>query len=189
METTNRGEINTLFHELLSLWHQRVRRAQMAHFKTAVACERQHLFLGIPAVVLSTVVGSSVFASLQKEASFEAKLLIGTLSVLAAVLAAVQTFLRHSERAEKHRSAGTSFGALKKELEYVAAFPPPAQEERAYSADFLERWNRLVENSPTPSEKVFVGIEGSASTPPEVKRQFAVLFTRAGGRAEAPEPQ
>jgi hypothetical protein len=144
------------FDALLETWYTRVRRAQVGHFQSAVRCERQHLWIGLPAVILSTVVGSSVFASLQKGASVEMGFLVAFLSILAAILASVQTFLRHTERAERHRLAGTAFGALKKELELKRVIPPKTPEDQEkYMTDFLERWNRLVENSPTTDETIF----------------------------------
>lgn len=51
--------------ELLREWPLRVYRMQMAHYDAAIHFERLHLLLGIPVIVLSTVVGTAIFASLQ----------------------------------------------------------------------------------------------------------------------------
>jgi hypothetical protein len=144
------------FEDLLGGWQSSVRCAQKAHFRTASLLERRHFWIGVPAVVLSTVVGSSVFASMQEKASPYAKLAVAIASIAAAILAALQTFLRFAERAERHRVIGTSFSALKKELQFRRVYPPrDAASEESYAADFLKRWSQLVESSPTADERVF----------------------------------
>src|SRR6202012_1161862 len=97
----------------------RCRSNQLQHYKAASHCDHVSYILGIPAVILSTVVGTTVFASLQKQVSFKIQLFVGAVSVFAAILAALQTFLRHSERAEKHRSAAASYGGLRKQIEAI----------------------------------------------------------------------
>lgn len=71
--------------------------------------------------MLSTVVGSAVFASIQRETSNELKLLLGLLSILAAALAGLQTFLGYSERAERHRVASARYASVRRQLEVIAA--------------------------------------------------------------------
>jgi len=51
------------------------------------------------------------------------RIVAGLLSVLAAILASLQTFLKFSERAQMHREAGARFGALVKELEQYQKNP------------------------------------------------------------------
>jgi hypothetical protein len=80
---------------------------------------RRKYWLGIPAAILSTLVGTSVFASLQKQPELWQQIAVGLASVTAAVLASMQTLLGYSERAEKHRVAGAKYGALGRELEQM----------------------------------------------------------------------
>jgi hypothetical protein len=142
---------------LLERWRVRVRKAQRAHYSSAVLCQNRHFWLGLPVVVLTTVVGTSVFATLSKEADFSTKIAVGIASVAAAVLAAIQTFLRFSERAESHRIAGIKFGAMKKEIEHIQAFPPAKTDEiKRLCASLLVRWNKLSEEAPTPYQKFYV---------------------------------
>ena len=76
-----------------------------------------HYVLGVPVIVLTTLVGTSVFASLSTQPDPRLQITTGIASVVAAVLAALQTFLGHSDRAEKHRLAGAKYGALGRQLE------------------------------------------------------------------------
>src|SRR5207248_3345936 len=63
----------------------------------------------------------------------------GIASVVAAVLAALQTFLGLSDRAEKHRLAGAKYGALGRQLEELLS---TAQTYRTYQkfASGSMRW-------------------------------------------------
>jgi hypothetical protein len=107
--------------EVLDDWYTRVSITQRAHYLSADHFGRRKYWLGVPAVVLSTLVGTAVFASLQKQPELWLQISIGLASVLAAVLAGLQTFLGYTERAEKHRIAGAKYGALGRELEVLRA--------------------------------------------------------------------
>src|ERR1019366_3514304 len=107
--------------DLLRVWLNRAHAVVAAHHQTAAYLQRMHYCLGIPVIVLSTIVGTTVFATLQKHvaddgAGFSVKLAVGLFSIVAAVLSSLQTFLRLEDRAEKHRLAGIKFGALMREI-------------------------------------------------------------------------
>lgn len=107
--------------EVLDDWYQRVTVTQRAHYLSADHFGARKYWLGIPAVFLSTLVGTSVFATVQTQPQFWLQIAVGLASVAAALLASLQTFLGYSERAEKHRIAGAKYGALGRELEQLRA--------------------------------------------------------------------
>jgi hypothetical protein len=107
--------------DLLDAWKRRLRESQFSHYEAAKLLGRYTYFLGIPAVVLSTIVGTSVFASLGKAVDPSLQIAIGLVSVLAAVLAGLQTFLQFPERAEKHRSVAARYGSLRRRIEELIA--------------------------------------------------------------------
>jgi hypothetical protein len=114
--------------QVLDEWYVRVAVTQRAHYKAADHFNARKYWLGIPAVFLSTLVGTSVFAMLQKQPEFWVQIAVGVASVAAAVLASLQTFLGYSERAEKHRIAGAKYGAIGRELEQLRASNTPSQD-------------------------------------------------------------
>jgi hypothetical protein len=89
--------------DLILHWHFRVRRVQFGHYNAARLFSSRHLWLGLPAIILSTAVGTTVFASLQKSVDTTdvawLRILVGLVSVAAALLVSLQTFLRPSEAA------------------------------------------------------------------------------------------
>lgn len=74
-------------------------------------------------IVLSTLVGSSVFSSMGQQTPIYPSLEIATglTSLLVATLASLQTFFRFAEKAEKHRLSAARYGALRRETEEMLA--------------------------------------------------------------------
>lgn len=150
IEHTDRSD--GLFRE----WRTRVHRMQIAHYDAATRLERLNLIFGVPVVVLSTTVGTTIFAGLQQSTSWALQLATGLCSVIAAVLASLQTFLRFGERASQHRLAGARYSTLKTELETVATFGLKDDSEvtEKFLRDFRGRWASLNEDSPTVPERI-----------------------------------
>ena len=148
--------------ELIEQWRFRNHRVQLAHYESARRFERLHLWLGLPAVALSTLVGTTVFATLSKAPDISVQILVGLLSVAAAVLIGLQTFLKYSELAEKHRMAGAKFPNLKHRMELLATLPPETEVElREALASIEDTWSKLREESPTLPTRVWRHIEKS----------------------------
>lgn len=102
-------------------WERRCAAAAEVHFQTAEGLARWNLYLGIPVVVLSAIVGTSAFATVSGDVNVGLSVAAGTLSVIAAVLASVQTFLRFGARAEQHRVAAEHWSAIRREIEKALA--------------------------------------------------------------------
>src|SRR2546423_1498623 len=119
-ETSNRDTAPSA-EVLVQEWFRRARQNQRTHYQFADHFARKTKLLGVPAIVISAVVGSAVFASVEHEASGAVKIALGLLSILAAVLASLQTFLSYPERAERHRVTSASCASVRRQLELLAA--------------------------------------------------------------------
>ncbi|WDE02216.1 SLATT domain-containing protein [Thalassomonas actiniarum] len=125
---------------LLLDWYRRFRVNEKAHYKSATACRIFNYTLGIPLVIITTIVASDIFELFREHAEDQfpwktgimgmEAYLVSILSVAAPVLAALQTFLRFPERAEKHKIAGVKFGLLKKDIEKCLMFPASEDEAK-----------------------------------------------------------
>ena len=102
---------------LFEHWIINVKRSQSANYKAAQFYAKLNLVLGIPTAVLATIVGTSVFATLQENVDPSWRIATGIISILAAVLASLQTFLGFSDRASKHRQSGSEYGSVKREIQ------------------------------------------------------------------------
>jgi SMODS and SLOG-associating 2TM effector domain family 4/Petal formation-expressed len=105
-------------------WEQRAAAAAEVHFQMAESLSRWNIYLGVPVVALSAIVGTALFASLTHDVNVGIRIAAGTVSVIAAVLASIQTFLRFGARAEQHRVAAERWSAIRREIEKVRALPP-----------------------------------------------------------------
>ena len=130
---------------LLRAWNDRAGATAETHYTIAARLGRLNVRLGIPVVVLTTFVGTSVFATLERHVDLSLKILIGTVSVLAAVLASLQTFLRFAERAEKHRAAAEEWSSIRREIAEMLALHPDYLATRGDPKDYLDRLRRRMD--------------------------------------------
>ncbi|OLL28543.1 hypothetical protein BTH42_26935 [Burkholderia sp. SRS-W-2-2016] len=141
--------------ELLLKWIRRARESQMSHYDMADLLSARARRLGWLVTVLSAFVGTAVFVSLSAPPiSIEMRIFVGLVSVAAAISAALQTFLRYAERAEKHRAAGARYGAVRRRLEAVFAGDPDARDGHYLSSIRIEL-DRLAEDSPNVPPWIF----------------------------------
>jgi len=145
---------------LLTEWHKRVWASQSAHYSMATALRARNLWLGMPVVVLSTLVGTSLFATLSNShdpVAPQLRLLVGCISVAAAVLAALQTFLRFSARSEQHTLAADWYSSLRRDLEEVLATPPTQRDRPVPTLDRLRKeMNKIGSQAPMIGERVWL---------------------------------
>ena len=132
--------------------HNRAAISQQAHYAIANRLGKYNIWFGIPVVVLATLVGTSVFATLQKDVRTSLRILVGVVSVLAAVLASLQTFLRFQERAERHRASAEDWSQIRRETKQMLALHPEYLAERADPKTYLDglrdRFDRVSGKSP-----------------------------------------
>lgn len=105
--------------QVLSQWYERISIVAVGHYRAALRFSRLHFWIALPTVVLSAAVGTAVFATLQQQSAFWLQFVVGAMSVLAAILTALQSTLRYQELAEKHRDAGAKYNALGREIELM----------------------------------------------------------------------
>jgi hypothetical protein len=128
--------------QLLERWAARATAAQHAHYFLTSRLRRANLLVGIPVVALTAIVSTSLFATLasdQNHVPVGLQWAAAAISLLAGALAAVQTFLRLSQRAEQHMSAGDWFSAIRRDIEVLLAAP---DEERENPQDVLNALRR-----------------------------------------------
>jgi hypothetical protein len=88
--------------EKVSYYKTRAHRKARSHYLAAKYCQRRHTLLGVPVVAGTSIVGTSIFATLTEEPWIVWKIATGVISIAAAVLAALQTFFGFAEQAEKN---------------------------------------------------------------------------------------
>jgi hypothetical protein len=138
-----------------------VRRTARAHYKAVDRARKGNLMLGVPVVVTTTVVGTSIFATLDSQPDATVKIIAGTVSLLAATFAALQTFFGFAERAEKHKIAGANYGCVRRDLElFMLKYASMSEDTRREAIDELGQINarlaQLAQESPDISPRAYV---------------------------------
>jgi hypothetical protein len=177
---------------LLREWQQRAAVSQDAHYLIATRLGRSNLWFGIPVVVFSTVVGTSVFATLQENVSVGWRIAIGIVSVVAAVLASLQTFLRFQERAEKHRASAELWAAIRREIDQMLALHPDYLAERSDPKAYLDqlrgRMGEVSAQSPEIGDKEWTAAEGRYVARGAVPEPYGSSAEGVGASARRSEP-
>lgn len=105
---------------LIQAWSLKAKSMRDAHYHQALRFNRLHWAVGVPAVALSSMLGTSIFAALQNPATAPplwVQAMIGCLSVVSAIFTACTAFMRFGERAEQHRHAAATFESLAKDID------------------------------------------------------------------------
>jgi hypothetical protein len=134
------------------------------HFEMSEAASQQNLRLGLIATILSTIVGTTIFAAISKHGEKEQsntaiaiQIVTGLMSVTAAVLAALQTFFRFGDVSAQNKSAAVGYEKIKLTLDiFLLAYDPAstetgkALEELKAVAIELEKVNDSSPSIPDP---------------------------------------
>ena len=175
--------------ELLQDWRNRVYAAQSAYYETAERLHHRNYWLGIPVIIVSSVVGTAVFADWSKEGAL--KWIVGSVSIAAAVLASLQTFLKFGENATLHGAAADWFAAIRRDIDELLALP---SELRGHPKECLDRIrqeiNKAGQKSPELSEKLWrrTARRFGVQEPPPSGRAPVPRESAAGRAAPAAEP-
>ena len=138
--------------QLLGDWRQRVYAAQSAHYASADRFRMLNYLVGVPAVVFSSVVGTAIFAGLEKNSPKAP--LVAMASILAAVLAGLQTFLRFSERAAQHATAADWYSAIRRDIEESLHLPVQFRGKAKNCLDEVRKeMNRAAQDAPELSTR------------------------------------
>jgi hypothetical protein len=145
--------------ELLRDWDRRAAASAETHYNHAARLSSRNIHLGVPVVALSTFVGTSVFATLQEDVNTYFRILVGGISVTAAVLASLQTFLRFAERAERHRVAADRWSAIRREIAQMLALHPTYLASRGDPQKYLDglrrRMDQVAGQAPEMGERLW----------------------------------
>jgi len=146
--------------ELLRGWLMHAHKARDRHGLAARRAERNRYLVGVPAIVLAAIAGTSIFASIGASPGIAAVIVVGAISVSAAVLTALQTFLDYPGRAARHHAAAATYKACIHELEQLLTGPlDPALVTDATITDLRKRLDQLEESSPVVAGADFDRVE------------------------------
>lgn len=111
--------------------------------------------LGIVAVILSTTVGTAIFGTFSESPSSGIRTAAGLLSVGAAVMAALQTFLGFAQRQVAHHESAVRYGALRRECEAAMSMSLSQGELNRVMSSVRKRWDEADVSAPAVSQRIW----------------------------------
>jgi hypothetical protein len=146
--------------ELLRGWLLHAHKGRDRHDLAARRCDQRRYSLGIPATVISAIVGTTTFAALQESPNRTVQLVVGVLAILAAMLTSVQAFLDLGARAERHRMAAVRYKAVIRQLEQsgIGTIKNVALDAPALS-ELRQRLDALEEEMPVVPPSIYDRVE------------------------------
>ncbi|GAA4029164.1 SLATT domain-containing protein [Actimicrobium antarcticum] len=161
----------TQYGPLLADWLRRFHHLKSAHFRAAWHFEHRHRRYGRVTVALSTIVPPVLVLLGQPDTRTVLTglpyifLALGLIAAIAGTLATLQIFDRDSERAERHRVAGSSYAKLEADLELLIASMPAAAQVANQVSEFRDEWSRVTGGSPVIPEWLFKQVEQEVEKP------------------------
>jgi hypothetical protein len=143
---------------MLVRWTTNCKRSQIANYEAAAHYSKRNKCLGIPTVICSSIVGAGIFSNVgNSNADQGVQILVGFISIFAATLAALQTFLQFGDNAAKCRVAAAEYGALKREIDQllVACRSQRLQLDENTVSQIRSKMDTLSRDSPSIPEDIW----------------------------------
>lgn len=133
----------------------------LAHYRAGETAQKYHTRIGTPNAVITAIVATSIFSTLsENEDFFWLRVGTGAFALLAVVLSATQAFLNFSDRADKHKAAGSKYANLRRTIDlFLLKCSAMEEEDRDEALKQLEKiintLNTLDAESPNLTEAQF----------------------------------
>ena len=137
---------------LIDQWRRGLRIGQSAHYEAAKYYYRLHLVISLPAILISALLSTTVFASLQDSAVVWIRAAMAVLSVMTVALSSLQAALRLAERSERHKTAAVQLGEVRRELEQELVFE---HRDEATIERLRKRWDSADRQAPTVPSRIY----------------------------------
>lgn len=143
-------------------WQARVACLKSAHFQSSNRYDRLNALLGTALIVVSALVGAlaALTPSFQQYKCIW-DWLTPIASLVATVLAGLQIFFRYSERAERHRQAGSNYARLEMILDLRGGEQPQGGQEGTSTKavhpleEVLSEWAWLTSGGPVIPRSIY----------------------------------
>ena len=143
-------------------YHDFVRRKSNAHYLMSEAAKARNNQLGVPVTIVTAVVGTSIFASINVPGQYLwIRIAAGLLSLAAAALAALQTYFNFSDVVAQHKKAAADYEAVLHGLDcfilYYNGGGGESQGEKAIEAlkAIADRMDEIAQVSPSIPDNIY----------------------------------
>jgi hypothetical protein len=141
--------------DLLRDWERRAAASSEAHYALYAVLRTRHDLIGVSAVILTTLLSTSIVDSLQEQLDLALRIAIDFAIVIAGGLAALQIFLRYDSRADEQREAAETWAGIRREIGDVLRLEP-GRLPRSYGdpKDYVDRLRARMDDAAAASPEV-----------------------------------
>ena len=164
---------STQHENILIEWCDKALCYQWLHTASHISYSYKNKWFTIPVIVMSTLTGTANFAQDRIPLDLRAyyTIIIGSINIFAGILTTIQQFLKITELKEAHRVSSISWDKFYRNIKLELA---KSREERMYPYQVLkiskEEFDRLMETSPSISERIIRSFYKKFSGGPIVKK-------------------
>lgn len=127
-------------HQLTVEWKTRINELIICHYKASQILYRNNYLFGVPVVILSAIVGTSIFAAAtSKTTDVMIQIIIGCVSMLAAISASLNAYLQYSKRAEQHKETANKYSMVRDKIDELIAFYKDGKEITKIDLDEIRK--------------------------------------------------
>ena len=131
-----------------------------AHYLSASYYAKLNRLFGIPVIIITAVVGTTIFGTLEQNPNSSFKIAAGLISIVGTVLATLQTTLGFAQIAEKHKAAGETYRSMQRrfelfELKFKATGPEVREIAMNQLEDLVEKLDEVAKNFPAMSDRFY----------------------------------
>lgn len=157
------GEMDDILFRAVQHQNLSIKKSQI-HYRYAAILERRNVWLGIPVSILSSIVGTTIFASLADKGFANTNLGTivvicgGLVSFLASIMSGLQTFLGFAESSAKHRTCGAAYESVRRALDIFALqFSRSNDREVALKSliEITDRLDSIASTEPTIPQRLY----------------------------------
>jgi hypothetical protein len=147
-----------------------------AHYRMSEDARASGRRMGIPVTVATTLVGTSIFATLSSpDQNYALRIGTGLLSLAAAVLSALHTLFNFAETVTQHRAAAADYEVVRHDLDaFILALASRLTEEGAEQAgvdikalrEISTRLDDVAKRAPTVPDRIYDTVQTRVATRP-----------------------
>ena len=109
------------------------------HHLAAAQKSRLNHFFGVPAALISAIVGTTLFVTLDQNPDTTWRIGVGLVLIMSAVLSILQTRFNYADAAGKHKTAGARYSAVRRRLEvFELKCADPGMDRKSALSDLEE---------------------------------------------------
>lgn len=158
---------------ILREWADKSQVYELFHGKGHLIYKKKNARYVIPVIIISTLTGTANFAQERVPVDYQNVfvMIIGSLSIIAAIISTISQFLRISELNEAHRVASLSWGKFSRNAKTDLAKHPLDRGDPVMTLKVAkEEFNRLLEISPIIPKNVIANFNVKFEDVPELAK-------------------